>query len=122
MKKIFLLLLFILGFLLMPNNAMACNSKSSKSASHKEISSKNAKEKCCDKSSHSKNDNHNCDGGKCGHSKCVCPSLYSVFLFYNEVNACDDVVQIAFKTQKFPNFQTLLSTGYGSTWLIPKIG
>lgn len=124
MKKIFLLLLFILGFLLMPNNAMACKNKSFKSTLHKEISSKKNKEQqCCDKSSHSKNNNHNCDGGKCGHSKCVCPSSYLVFLFCNEVNASDDdVVVIAFKMQKFPNFQTLLSTGYGSLWLIPKIG
>ena len=122
MKKIFLLLLFVSGFLLMPNNAMVCNSKSSKSASHKEMSAKTGKGQCCDKSSHSKNNNHNCDGGKCGHSKCVCSSSCSVFLFRSETSASSSAVAIPLTTQKFPNFQTVLSAGYGSLWLIPKIG
>lgn len=122
MKKIFLLLLFILGFLLTPNNTMACNSKSIKETLHKEMSSKIAKKQCCDKSSHSKNNNHNCKGGKCGHSKCICPSSCSISLFFIEENTSVTPVDIVVSKQKFTNFQTVLSAGYGSLWLIPKIG
>ena len=121
MRKIFLLLLFVSGFLLMPNNVMSCNSKSSKSALHKEMPAKTDKGQCCEKSSHSKNNNHNCDGGKCGHSKCFCSSPCSVFIFRNEISVFSAVVAIPFKTQKFPNFQTILSTGFGFLWLLPKI-
>ncbi|WP_163393560.1 hypothetical protein [Flavobacterium limi] len=121
MRKIFLLLLFILGFLLMPNNAMSCN-KSLKTDSHKEMSSMKVKEHSCCKSSYSKNKKHNCDGGKCTHTKCGCSSSCSVFLSFTEVNTSDFTIEIAFTIQKFPNFQTLVSTGYGSLWLIPKIG
>ena len=105
----------------MPNNAMACTSKASKCTSHKEMSSKNAKEHSCDKSSHSKNNNHNCDG-KCKHSKCVCPSLSLVSFLYSEVNTSVMNIEFVTSTQRFPNFQTVLSTGFGSLWIIPKIG
>jgi hypothetical protein len=121
MKKIFLLLLIILGFLLVPNNAMACKSKSLKYASHIEISSKKAKEHSCCKSFHTEKNKHNCNGGKCGHSKCVCPSSYSLFLLFSEVSTSVDTLEIAVTTQKFPNFQTLISSGYGSLWSLPKI-
>nr|WP_315197449.1 hypothetical protein [uncultured Flavobacterium sp.] len=100
---------------------MACKSKSLKYTSHTEISSKNAKEHSCCRSSHSKNNNHNCNGGKCGHSKCICPSSYSLFLLFSEVSTSVATLEIAVATQKFPNFQTLVSSGYGSLWLLPKI-
>lgn len=122
MKKIFLLLLFILGFLLMPNNAMACKNKSLKSTSHKEMSPKKVKEHSCCKSSYSKNKKHNCDGGKCAHTKCTCTSSCSLFLFFSEGSTSAASGEIAITKQKFPNFQNLLSSGYGSLWLIPKIG
>jgi hypothetical protein len=121
MKKIFLLLLFVLGFLLVPNTAMACKSKSMKHISHKKMASKNTKEQCCNSSSHSKNNNHNCGDGKCSHSKCVCNSSCSVFLFFSEVNTSTLTVETTVTMQQFPNFQTLLSSGYGSLWLLPKI-
>lgn len=121
-KKFFLLLLFVLGFLLMPGKAMACENKSLKSASHKETFSKNANEDSCCKSSYSKNKKYNCDGGKCTHTKCGCASSCSVFLSCTEISTSDAIIEIAFTTQKFPNLQTLVSTGYGSLWLIPKIG
>lgn len=120
MKKMFLLLVFILGFLLVPNTAMACKSEALKHTSHKQISSKNTKEHSCDGASHSKNNNHNC-GGKCTHSKCVCPSFCSVSLFYNEVIVDAVTIENPIVPQKFPNFQTYLSAGYGLLWLIPKI-
>lgn len=120
MKKIFLLLVFVLGFLLVPSTVMACKSESLKDTPHKEISSKNTKEHSCCSSSHSKKNNHNC-GGKCSHSKCVCPSFCSVSLFFNEVNIDAVALENAIVPQRFPNFTTFLSAGYGSLWLIPKI-
>ncbi|WP_269236496.1 hypothetical protein [Flavobacterium flavigenum] len=122
MKRIFLLLLFILGFLLMPGTGMACTIKSLKSPSHKEMSAKNVKEHSCCKSSDSKNKNHNCDGGKCTHTKCACSFSCSVFLFFTPTVTSNTVIEIASAAQRFPDLETLVSTGYRSLWLIPKIG
>lgn len=121
MRKIFILLWFILGFLMVPNNAVACKNKSSKVAFHKEISSKKSNDHSCCKSSQSEKNDHNCNGGKCGNSKCVCPSSYLVFLFFSEGSFSLAKDEITFAKQKFPVFQNPLLSGYESLWLIPKI-
>ncbi|WP_417940802.1 hypothetical protein [Flavobacterium sp. RS13.1] len=122
MRGIFLLLLFTFGFLLMPGSAMSCNIESFKSPSQDQISIKNIKEHSCCKSSDFQNKNHNCNGEKCTHTKCTCTFSCSVFLFFISTVTSNAVIKIAYAAQRFPDLQTPISTGYGSLWLIPKIG
>lgn len=122
MKRILLLVLFVLGFLLMPTNAMACKSKSVTHTSHREKTSKASQEMSCDAESHLKNNKHKCCDGKCGHSKCECSSFCPVFLFFTDTTGIPTVIEHYASVHKFANFETFLSKGFGLLWYIPKIG
>lgn len=121
MKIFFVLLSLVLGFLLMSNNAMACKRKSEKTASHKKISSKTDKDQCCENEDESKKNKKGHCGGKCRHSKCMCSSLATSVLCNSWLQLKSDTFNFSVEKQKFYNFETLISSGFTSLWLKPKI-
>lgn len=120
MKRVYLLALVLLGFLLMPTATFACGDHSGKNSCSKETSANMEKMDCCKNGDHSKNkNNHNCNG-KCGHSNCVTsPSPFSAAFFDIQFNSKD--FAFSEKKQNYFNSKTNLSSGFYSLWLIPKI-
>lgn len=115
MTKMHLILLVMLGFLLTPEISYACDSKKS---SNKEVSSK--ERNCC--ADHDKSKNSQDCNGKCGDKSCGCAS--------GCIAGATVLQSIDFPTVTIPayyfkaNFhypQNLISSGFNSLWLIPKI-
>ncbi|HKO76062.1 MAG TPA: hypothetical protein VJU52_02530 [Flavobacterium sp.] len=122
MNKFFTLIILLFGFLLMPNGAFACDNNSTKHSSKKEISSKKCDDDCCKKDNHSKNKKHNGCDGKCNHSKCACASFGHTSIVITEWNINNELFNFCSEKQNFYNFETSISSGFYSLWLIPKIG
>ena len=126
MNKFFTYLIILVGFLLMPSISLACENSSTKHSSKKEISSKTCNKDCCNKDcckkdSHSKNKNHDGCNGKCGHSNCVTTSTQSSAIF-SEIKFNNSNFSFLEKKSKFYDYETTISSGFNSLWLIPKIG
>ena len=122
MNKFHIFVLVLSGFLLMPNNSFGCDNNSAKQTSSKETSSKMEKEDCCKNDSHSKTKNHEGCGGKCNHSKCGCASSCNTSVSINELNFNKNIFNFFSEKQNFYNYETFISSGFNSLWLIPKIG
>lgn len=125
MKKHNIVIIIILGIFLIPCSAFACGKKiikTEKSCCKKEMSSKTDKKDCCEGNNHSKNKNHEGCGGKCSHSKCGCTSSCNTSVSINELNFNRNVFNFISEKQNFYNFETSISSGFNSLWLIPKIG
>ena len=122
MNKFHIFVLVLFGFLLMPNNSFGCENNSAKQTSSKETSSKMEKEDCCKNDSHSKTKNHEGCGGKCSHSKCGCASSCNTSVSINELNFNKNIFNFFSEKQNFYNYETSISSGFNSLWLIPKIG
>ena len=122
MNKFHIFVLVLFGFLLMPNNSFGCENNSAKQTSSKETSSKMEKEDCCKNDSHSKTKNHEGCGGKCNHSKCGCASSCNTSVSINELNFNKNIFNFFSEKQNFYNYETSISSGFNSLWLIPKIG
>jgi hypothetical protein len=123
MKKFHIIVIVLFGFLLMPSNSFACEMNSSKHSSTKETSSsKMEKDDCCKNDNHSKTNNQDGCGGKCKHSKCSCAtSCNSSTVLINESKFNNNLFNFASEKQKFYNYETSISSGFNSLWLIPKI-
>lgn len=121
MNKFHILVIVLFGFLLMPNGVFACENNSAKHSSRKEISSKTCNGDCCKKDSHSKNKSHEGCGGKCNHSKCGCAFSYNTSVSITEWNIETNRFSFSSAKQKFYNYETNISSGFNSLWLIPKI-
>ena len=122
MNKFFTVLIVLFGFLLMPSNAFACENNSVKHSPKKEVSSKKGNDDCCNKDGHSKSKQHNGCDSNCSRSKCACASSCHTSIVITEWNINDDLFNFSSEKQKFHNFQTSISSGFYSLWLIPKIG
>jgi len=121
MKNSHFLILLLLGFLLMPSAIFACENNSSKHSSGKETLPKTEKNDCCKKDNHSKTNEHEGCGGKCKHSKCSCISTCNSSISINELKFNNTVFNFSSKKQEFFNYETFISSGFNSLWLIPKI-
>ncbi|MDR6845351.1 hypothetical protein [Flavobacterium granuli] len=126
MNKFFTYLIILFGFLLMPSISLACENSSTKHSSKKEITSETCNKDCCNKDcckkdSHSKNKNHDGCNGKCGHSNCVTTSTQSSAIF-SEIKFNNSNFSFLEKKSKFYDYETTISSGFNSLWLIPKIG
>jgi hypothetical protein len=121
MNKVYILTLILFGFLLMPSDVFACKMDSANHSSRKEISSKVCNEDCCKNYSHSKSKNHNGCGGKCNHSKCACASSSNTSISITEWSIDTNRFNFSSGKQRFYNFETSISSGFNSLWLIPKI-
>lgn len=115
------LVLFILGFFLLPTMSYACGIKSEKACCKNEVPSKTQKKSCC-KDTHSDNDKKSCDG-KCGHSNCTSTaSTSSSFAVLNDYSFAANSFDFSTDKQNFQDSKTFISSGFSSLWLIPKIG
>lgn len=122
MNKFHILIIVLFGFLLIPSSSFACENNSSKHSSTKEVSSKTDKEDCCKNDNHSKTKNHDGCGRTCNHSKCGCAiSCISCTFAINELKFNSNLFNFATEKQKFYNYETNISSGFDSLWLIPKI-
>jgi hypothetical protein len=120
MKRIYLLVLVIFGFLLMPTVTFACGSHSEKNSCNKKGSANTEKMDCCKNDNHSKNTKHEGCNGKCGHSNCVTTSIQFSVVFF-EIQFKNNNFAFSEKRQNYFNSNTNLSSGFYSLWLIPKI-
>ena len=122
MNKFHILLIVLFGFLSMPSNSFACENNSSKHSATKETSSKMEKDDCCKNDNHTKTKNHEGCGGKCNHSKCGCAiSCNSCTAAMNELKFNSNLFNFSSEKQNFNNYETNISSGFYSLWLIPKI-
>lgn len=117
-KHLFILLLFI-GVFFTPVNIFACGKDGVNHTCKTTHSTNKSKAECscCNK----KNNSHN---NCCGHSKCGCSATchtsiaLSVFLQSSQNNNYD----FSFiEKVKFPSYDSSVSEGFYSIWLIPKI-
>lgn len=117
MNKFHIIVIVLFGFLLIPSSSFACGNNSAK-----ETSAKMDKEDCCKNDNHSKKNNHEGCGGKCNHSKCSCAtSCNSCTVAINELKSNSNLFNFSSEKQKFHNYETSISSGFYSLWLIPKI-
>ncbi|KIA85489.1 hypothetical protein [Flavobacterium sp. AED] len=122
MNKFHILVIVLFGFLLIPSSSFACENNSAKHSCKKETSSKMDEDDCCKNDNHSKNKNHDGCGGKCNHSKCGCASSCKTSITIDELNFNSTIFDFSSEKQKFNNYETFISSGFNSLWLIPKIG
>lgn len=122
MNKIYIILIVLLGFFLMPSATYACGSSSGNHSCKMEMSSKTKMKDCCSKKSKSKESKDKGCSGKCGQSMCsVSPVNIGIAtaIQYEILNA---VFSFSEKKQNFSHSVSFPSDGYASLWLIPKIG
>ncbi|QKJ64244.1 hypothetical protein [Flavobacterium sp. M31R6] len=122
MNKFHILVITLFGFLLMSNGVFACEKDSAKDTSHKATSSETCHSDCCKKDSHSKTKNHEGCGGKCNHSKCACASSSNTSISISEWDINKNIFNFSSEKEKFYDYETSISCGFNSLWLIPKIG
>ncbi|RWW98821.1 hypothetical protein [Flavobacterium cerinum] len=115
-KKIYILLLLTLGFLLGPTVTYAHNNKAEMACCKKESSKKD----CC-KEHHSKEKKHSCDSG-CKSVSCGCPSVSCGFtptLAFQSEN--DSLFDFSDRKQNYFYSEIFISSDFRSIWLPPKI-
>ncbi len=118
-KTHILIIIFTLGFFLMPTIMFACGNKTENSCCKKDTSSKTEKKDCC-KNKQSKEENNSC-GGKCGHSNCTASTVnFSIISFY-EIEFKNNNFHFSTEKPKFYHSETFISSGFTSVWLPPKI-
>lgn len=120
MKKVYIIVLIILGFLVMPTATFACGGHPEKNSCSKKTSATSEKMDCCKKEGHSKNKNSEGCNGNCGHSNCVTASVQFSIAFF-EIKFKNNNFDFSEKNQNYFHSETNLSSGFYSIWLIPKI-
>lgn len=121
MNKFYIIVIVLFGFLLIPGSTFACENNSTKHSSVRETSTKMDKDDCCKNENHSKTNNHDGCGEKCSHSKCSCISSCNSSISINELKLNSNIFNFSSERQKFHNYETSISSGFYSLWLIPKI-
>ncbi len=120
MKKVYFILIILLGFLLMPNLSFACNETPKKSSCKTEVKSGNCKVKCCQKKSKNKSDK--CCGGKCGKTTCQIQTVSFVAVFPNLSEIKNKNFLISTSKPIFYDHETNIADGFYSIWSPPNIG
>ena len=121
MKKIYIMLIAIFGFSMIPSVAAACSVTMEKSCCKKEKSNSLDERECCKKSeAHSSNKNADCNG-KCGEKSCL-PSTFH-FSVLTAVYQENDykLFNSSAQKQKFSSIKADLSSGFYSIWTPPNI-
>lgn len=121
MNKVHIVVIVLFGFLLIPSKTLACGSSSDKNSCNKEVSSKKENKDCCQGNNNSGNKREKGCAGKCGHSKCGCPSSSNGFTLVYEIYFKNNIFDFSTEKQKDFYSETIISSGFFSLWLIPKI-
>ena len=122
-KHISFVILFCLGFFLMPGISYACAKKSTKteqSSCSNEKSKKSEHKKGCKNKSCKKCKSDNCGGG-CSHSTCRCGASTTSLSLPAVIELRAKNHFAAAKKQKFAFKEAYYSSGFFSIWLPPKI-
>lgn len=118
MKKIHLILLLAIGFLMIPSITYACDSKSDRKCCKKETSS-DSQQDCCKKSKSSHGDG--C-GGKCGNPSCNCPVMLTFSLPVLPITYLENgAVTLASEKRTFHYREVYVQSGFSTLRLPPKI-
>lgn len=120
-----IILLFCLGFLLLPSTGYSCEKDSSKkqhtSTAHEHQSTHSKTNNTCSENTSKKADHGDCNHSKCDHVTCRClSSSCSVFLTMPfDLN----LKEFSFVSkQKFGFQQNIYYSEFSHIWLPPKIG
>lgn len=115
-SKIYILLLLVFSFLLGPTQSYAA-AMPAEMACCKDSSTEMS---CCKDSSSSSKDDMDC-GSSCENSSCVCPVI-SISPKVLTSESENDILYLAFdKKQTYHYAEILISSGFRSIWLPPKI-
>lgn len=124
MKKIYITLLILLGFLFKSSEVLACGKTKEDQCCKKEITISTKEKKCCCKTSNnSSKEDKGCKGER-ENSKCGCSSTSQIFSIYflPEIALLDVTPNISsLRKVTFSYTSPSLSEGFYSIWLIPKI-
>lgn len=121
MRKLYFILLVVLGIFLIPESSWACSKGSHKKACSKEMVSHKHKKDSCEKNNSCKDNNHKNCKGKCGHSSCICPvSSVGAAVFLNQ-EFSNNLISSTEKKLNFYYAATDFASGFYSIWLRPKI-
>ena len=115
-KKLYILLFFVLGFSIMPNIVSACGSETEETCCKKENTSD-----CCKKDNSDSNEEDDC-GGNCGDKSCYCPTIHFNFItsiFQININK---IFAFFEEKQQLTPTETYISSGFYSIWSPPNIG
>lgn len=124
-RHISIVLIFSLGFFLIPNSSYACSKKESKT--EKSVSSNKddgrSKDKDCVKVKSCENGNHHKDcNGKCKHSNCRCVQIAPSFAIFPQTYFKTHFQLVEFSVQKFDSDLSNPSPGFYNIWTPPNIG
>ena len=122
MNKIYIILIVLLGYFLMPDITYACGSGSGSHSCKMEMSSKTKMKDCCSKKSNSKESKDKGCSGKCGQSMCSVSSVNIGITSSIQYEILNTAFSFSEKKQNFSHAISFPSDGYVSLWLIPKIG
>lgn len=104
---------------------MACGMDNSKHTCEKEITTNNKEKKCCCSSDNPKENNDKGCDGNCKETKCgctsTCTSVSMSFLLENYFSIPNMSFSLSNK-ETFLYATPVITDGYYSIWLIPKIG
>lgn len=116
MKKSYIIFILFWGIFFIPNSSFGCGNE--KHSCKKEATTTKAKEKsCCD----TNNGDEGCKG-KCGNSNCTTTSFIGFnLIIYDEIEFTNNNFAFSTSKSKFYHSENLLSDGFTSMWLIPKI-
>lgn len=118
-RSVYILFFACLGFLLMPTQTYACNMSNAPSQKVNTPTSASKKDDCKDACTHQQNKKNHC-GNDCNNALCKCPTNSNTSFFYSNSFSFRKVkVDV---THSFLQYETNISKGFYSIWLIPKIG
>ena len=115
-KRIYILLIALLGFVLTPSIAFACGSGKSCCENKSKAHGKSA---CCKKDKQPTEQKDDCNG-KCGNAACHCPSLNLTLPVSSEIGYYS--FNFPKEKQNFYHVETRLSSGFYAIWSPPNIG
>ena len=125
MNQFHLFIVLLFGAFLMPNLTMACSDHIDKSIEREISSSKNQHHKaCCSDDADSKKDHKSCSGN-CEQSCCPCAISSSSSAFnaiFSTIFKNNNSTFFIDKKTEFAFISGVISDGFLSIWLIPKIG
>lgn len=120
-KRFYILLLVLLGFVMMPSNAIACGTKTEKSCCKKPMTSQKVKKECCKKTASSKEKSHEGCDGACKSITCSSSTVYvgTTAMQYSEWN--NELFSFSTAKQNYYYSEIFISSDFRSIWLPPKI-
>ena len=120
MKKIYIIILVLIGFILSPTSTFACGTTSKKASCKSEMNAENCKMKCCQKKSKDKS-SKSCEG-KCGKSICQIQTVSFGAILPTFLEIKNNYFLVSTSKQIFYNNKTNISSGFYFIWSPPNIG